>query len=207
METSRLKLGELMEHPVIRAIMSQAKYRNKESQFNSNNHIYATGAGKFVFKDKRCKVCSGIFKPRARTQNTCSYDCRVLDSVETKFSGYGLSLKDYLTLWDSHNGKCHICRGEGFKMGARKHSRRGAKKFVSESQQALPLVVDHCHDTGKVRGLLCHNCNRGIGLLQDDPEIVRIALKYLEGATTIPKGSTLKRVEAPSSSKEDDDIV
>jgi hypothetical protein len=39
--------------------------------------------------------------------------------------------------------------------------------------------VDHCHATGKVRGLLCHHCNTGIGNLKDDPEIVLKALKYL----------------------------
>lgn len=40
--------------------------------------------------------------------------------------------------------------------------------------------VDHCHDTGKVRGLLCFNCNVGIGSLQDDIEMLRKAIKYLE---------------------------
>ena len=34
----------------------------------------------------------------------------------------------------------------------------------------MPLSVDHCHETGKVRGLLCHRCNTAIGLLRDDPE-------------------------------------
>jgi hypothetical protein len=48
------------------------------------------------------------------------------------------------------------------------------------------LMVDHCHATGKVRGLLCHNCNRALGLLKDDKSTIRRALEYLEGATTIP---------------------
>lgn len=42
------------------------------------------------------------------------------------------------------------------------------------------LVVDHCHDTGRVRGLLCHACNVGIGFLRDDPAILRSAIRYLE---------------------------
>lgn len=58
------------------------------------------------------------------------------------------------------------------------------------------LVVDHCHDTGIVRGLLCHNCNRALGLFKDKIEVLKNAIKYLEGATTIPSGSTPKRVEA-----------
>ena len=56
----------------------------------------------------------------------------------------------------------------------------------------MKLVVDHCHATGTVRGLLCHNCNRALGLLHDNTEVLLNAIKYLEGATTIPQGSTLK---------------
>ena len=41
------------------------------------------------------------------------------------------------------------------------------------------LGIDHCHETGKIRGLLCDNCNKGIGNLQDDIEILNNAIKYL----------------------------
>lgn len=42
------------------------------------------------------------------------------------------------------------------------------------------FVVDHCHQTGKVRGLLCRNCNAAIGLLGDDPKVLRVAAVYIE---------------------------
>lgn len=44
----------------------------------------------------------------------------------------------------------------------------------------LPSVIDHCHATGVVRGLLCHGCNIGIGYFREDPEAMRAAAIYIE---------------------------
>jgi hypothetical protein len=51
---------------------------------------------------------------------------------------------------------------------------------------ALPVHVDHCHKTGRVRGVLCFNCNSAIGKLGDDPDAVRRAAAYLEGNSWKP---------------------
>ncbi|MGC9537968.1 endonuclease VII domain-containing protein [Streptomyces sp. UG1] len=47
--------------------------------------------------------------------------------------------------------------------------------------KAPAVHVDHCHKTGRVRGVLCFNCNSGLGLLRDDPDVINRAADYLEG--------------------------
>lgn len=73
---------------------------------------------------------------------------------------YDISLDEYNEIFIKQDGKCAVCG-----------------KHQSEIKTAL--AVDHCHSTGKVRGLLCGNCNRGIGMLQDDIENLRCAILYL----------------------------
>ncbi len=78
---------------------------------------------------------------------------------------YGITLAMYEARLEEQEGKCRICRGEGFLMAAHHKTK---------------LVVDHCHATKRVRGLLCHNCNRALGLLKDSPEVLQRAVDYLK---------------------------
>ena len=73
---------------------------------------------------------------------------------------YGLTVAQYEAMHRRQGGKCKVCR-EPEKTNAR-------------------LAVDHCHTTGRVRGLLCKSCNWGIGLLKDDAKLLRRAAGYLE---------------------------
>jgi hypothetical protein len=73
---------------------------------------------------------------------------------------YGISLEDYNKMFIEQNGCCKICQDH-------------QSKFKNS------LCVDHCHTTGKVRGLLCDQCNRGLGSFKDDIEIVKNIIKYL----------------------------
>lgn len=53
-------------------------------------------------------------------------------------------------------------------------------------RQEILLSVDHDHISGHVRGLLCRNCNSAIGLLRDDPELIRRAANYVERTRQLP---------------------
>lgn len=79
---------------------------------------------------------------------------------------YGLTVAEYNALLRKQGGVCAICGMDE----PNSHGRTG-KKFR--------LSVDHCHSTGRVRGLLCQKCNRAIGLLGDNPILMRKAISYL----------------------------
>src|SRR5262245_43554588 len=74
---------------------------------------------------------------------------------------YGMTKEEFHTLLASQGGECAICP-----------STDPQRKFGN-------FVVDHCHTTGKVRGLLCHRCNVALALANDDPDLLRAMASYL----------------------------
>jgi hypothetical protein len=56
-------------------------------------------------------------------------------------------------------------------------------EICGASKLRRKLDLDHCHKTGEIRGLLCESCNKGIGLLRDDVQLLRKAIKYLRSYT------------------------
>lgn len=75
---------------------------------------------------------------------------------------YGITMEEYDRMFSSQSGICPIC-------GTNDPGGNGGI-----------MVVDHDHETGKVRDLLCHKCNAGIGYFGDNPEQLRKAATYLE---------------------------
>lgn len=75
---------------------------------------------------------------------------------------FGITEDDYQTMLKEQNGACAICR------------------TTTPTGRWKVFAVDHCHKTGNVRGLLCNECNRGIGLLRDSAELLRNAAEYLD---------------------------
>jgi hypothetical protein len=107
----------------------------------------------------RCKqVRKGVKRNRQKAS------ANQLKSRLSRF--YGLTLDRFWAMAARQGNRCAICR-------------------------ELPigyarLSVDHCHTTGKVRGLLCTNCNAAIGMFREDPGRLRAAIRYLEKHNAVP---------------------
>lgn len=79
---------------------------------------------------------------------------------------YGITLEEAEEILASQYGVCAICKGNVV----------WSSKSENKNQSAC---VDHCHETGVVRGILCNSCNRGLGFFKDDAEALEIAAGYL----------------------------
>lgn len=132
---------------------------------------------------KECRRC-GKIKPRSDFASTKDkYDGKVSHCkkcVSKKFKKgwsegkgrnavymkkFGISLDDYDSMLSFQGGSCAICK---------------TKDPVGHGRKNKRFSVDHDHKTGKVRGLLCHHCNVGIGSMMDDVKILKSAIRYLE---------------------------
>lgn len=85
--------------------------------------------------------------------------------MSSRLRKYGLTEDEYDFIFEQQGGSCKLC---SFKPRIRN------------------LAIDHDHRTGKVRGLLCNECNLGLGKFKDDPELLKEAAKYLEEHGSVP---------------------
>ncbi|MFI1729783.1 endonuclease VII domain-containing protein [Streptomyces acidicola] len=115
---------------------------------------------------KHCQGCGEVksrseWHRKASSSDGLASRCRSCRAVDNRVGNlkrkYGLTAEEIDVLIKEQQGVCCICL-------------------------AAPAEhVDHCHKTGRVRGVLCFNCNSGLGLLRDDPEAAYRAADYLEG--------------------------
>lgn len=80
---------------------------------------------------------------------------------------YGLTKDQFLLMYEAQDKRCAICQNE---------------IFPQQNNGPDQLAVDHCHETGHVRGLLCNHCNRGLGMFKENKTSLQNAIKYLEKA-------------------------
>jgi len=139
------------------------------SEFNKNKSC-KDGLG------SECKSCKKIYRKAHREQARVSarkwreahpqgvYESRIQKRA-SRLKKYGLTAEQYTVLNTDQNGACAIC---GLPETAR-----------CNNGNIGPLSIDHCHSTGKVRGLLCSSCNTGLGRFKDDLDLLASAASYL----------------------------
>jgi hypothetical protein len=111
---------------------------------------------------RECDVCGSEYRRAGRRVLYCSVECRkTADSIRSHLRDYGLTKADFRAFMVKQGGACAICE----------KPERSSRKGI--------LSVDHDHDTGRVRGLLCHACNVGLGHFRDDPALLARAAQYV----------------------------
>jgi len=111
----------------------------------------------------RCKTCSAEYNkewqardPEKARESWRNSFKKTYDPLRNKLRSYGITKDDFAVMVAKADGKCEIC------------------------SRAMPEPhIDHDHATGKVRGLLCLQCNTALGSFQDSPELLAKAIAYL----------------------------
>lgn len=119
--------------------------------------LFAKNSAKKDGLQERCKSCRSKHHQKVkhlRKKPTASQKRRYL------ITSYGISIEQYEKLLFRQKNRCAICYSENW-----------GKPSPS---------IDHCHTTGRIRGLLCNNCNRALGLLKDNERTLKNAAKYLK---------------------------
>jgi len=116
---------------------------------------------------KHCRKCSTDKPLSDFTKNSNSPDghysmCRVCKTNAQYKATYGISLEDYESMLELQDSCCAICDTHLHDTGKKR------------------LYVDHCHTTGKVRGLLCQHCNFVLGQARDNISVLESAIVYLK---------------------------
>lgn len=111
-----------------------------------------------------CKQCCNGYSKVWAEQN------QQLRLNQDRMRKYGVTPEEYDALWEMQGGICAICK--------QPETARGRNGAICE------LSVDHDHEGGTVRGLLCKACNMGLGQFRDDPARLRAALQYLADSSS-----------------------
>jgi len=140
-------------------------------------------------EEKRCTGC-GITKPRSnfylyKSQPSKISQCKACLSESRKerykkskhkeidryfVRKYGITLEERDALVLEQGGKCKICSVILAFETTQKNQKQNNQKGC----------VDHCHETEEIRGILCNQCNKGLGSFKDNTEILQKAIDYLK---------------------------
>lgn len=121
------------------------------------------GAGRFVDQTSepctRCGIGEKVVYP-SQTHSWCRDCIRVEQRHTRRKSHYGITKEEYENKLEEQNGRCAICNGT--------------------NKNGRALAVDHDHETGDIRGLLCGQCNVVLGMAHDKVDVLASAISYLK---------------------------
>jgi hypothetical protein len=121
--------------------------------------------------EKRCATCRRTLALDEFGKDRTTPDglkCYCVECLRKKYRVWdlhkkGLTVAEYDEIWNRQGQKCGLC-GDATTTGRGWH-------------------VDHNHESGKIRGIVCHNCNLGLGHFRDNPDFLRKAIEYLKVVT------------------------
>ncbi len=135
---------------------------NKEKVKETNDRWISNNNDKVLAKSKRYRDNNlDTCRQRNREWYQSNKDMVKDRTLRRK---YGITLEQFNGMLGKQGGHCALC------------------PTLPSEQKNGTLVVDHCHATGKIRGLLCNPCNTAIGLLKEDKEVLKRAIGYLTEA-------------------------
>ena len=149
-----------MRTPEENRIYMQEYYKNNKQRWNKRSP--EKQAEYNAKRRAKYAVCDET-KKRAREKVKEWQSANPRKRLNQRMRAYGLSVDEYEAMLARQKGTCAIC------------GREPSGGSTSESR----LHVDHCHETGVIRGLLCGNCNHGIGKFKDDIQLLEKAIVYL----------------------------
>jgi hypothetical protein len=122
-----------------------------------------------------CKTCTSIRSASYRDKNREKLKSQWREASKKYYVNgkreklllkkYGITADEYDRMFEEQGGKCKIC---------------------GDKQEDKKLAVDHCHDTGNVRGLLCNFCNLGLGYFKDNILYMNNAISYIQSFAGTP---------------------
>lgn len=113
-----------------------------------------------------CLKCYRVTKTTYRRKNKS-----IIKNANLKYY-YGITFEYYEFMLNKQQGKCAICQN--------------FPKSLTKNGKLKDLAVDHDHKTGKVRGLLCTSCNRGLGNFYDNKDLLIKAIEYISLTQQVP---------------------
>jgi hypothetical protein len=129
-------------------------------------HGYLRPSQCFKRLNKNQYICKQCQKTHRQPDFRPSEKTKTLRKHNNLIKRYGITQKEYDSILLSQNNVCAICKST-------------ILNFDSGTGVLRRMCVDHCHVTKKVRGILCFNCNVGLGNFQDNPLFLVNALEYL----------------------------